>query len=150
MLKYSLLSDIHDGLYDSEIKPSKNNYKQLDSDLIGVPEQRHQQFTPYSELDEETQSLDDISKVIDLKYNDNISAEDDKYHQDAINHILTCPACRREALEKMELDYKEDFVSLPSLKNADDQVFDIVIYVLTGVFFIFILNLFLKLGKLLK
>ena len=151
MLDYAMLTDIDDDFYDVKVrkaKVEKNDYDTIVGDITGSMD-KHYDYTPYPSLDYDSNELDKITKNIDLKYNNNnVSAEEDD-HEVFMAHVLECPECRAELLMKLKQDYREDF-SMTGNRSVDDQVFDIIIYVLTGIFVLFVLNLFLKLGKLIK
>ena len=152
-LSYALLSDIDSNFYDVTAKKQveTNDYDKIVGNLAGTMDSR-QEYTSYPALDGiSTDDLDKITGDIDKKYNKNLEEETHNVYMD---HVLNCPECRKEVLRILqEKEYgapktsggNEEF-TLPE----NDQIFDIIIYILTGVFVLFTLNMFLKLGKLIR
>jgi uncharacterized protein YbaR (Trm112 family) len=152
-LSYALLTDIDDNFYDVNAKKQveTNDYDKIVGNLTGTMDTR-QEYTSYPALDGvSTEDLDKITGDIDKKYNKNLEEDE---HNVYLDHVLNCPECRKEVLRILQ--QKEYGTPKPSGAREEftlpenDQIFDIIIYILTGVFVLFTLNMFLKLGKLIR
>ena len=61
-----------------------------------------------------------------------------------LNHISKCEKCRKFIIKKFNIQPEN-----PEQKNREEML-DIAIYILTGVFVLFLLDSFMNLGKYLK
>jgi hypothetical protein len=61
--------------------------------------------------------------------------------EDIIRHCLKCKNCRKKLIEAFKINNEQ---------NKTDELLDIVIYALTGVFVLFLLDFFIKIGKIVK
>lgn len=60
---------------------------------------------------------------------------------DIIDHVKYCDVCRKS----LELEFHED-----SPYDIPEHVVNAIIYIITGIFILFLLDIFVKLGKMLK
>ena len=79
------------------------------------------------------------------KENFNSKPMTDMNCEEIIKHALGCPSCKQMLIEQFQ---KDDSLTLKSKQNNDSL--DIIIYTLSGIFLLFLMNTFIKLGRSLK
>ena len=167
-MNYASLDEIYD---TKTLQVRKNNYnevmknltqknkrdQQMASEHIGEPRAASRsKYTTYSKVEnftnEEpnyTSELDQLTKSIDTKYNkqsDTIRVKPDEESECIrfLDHISKCEKCRNFIIKKFNIQPEN-----PEQKNREEML-DIAIYILTGVFVLFLLDSFMNLGKYLK
>lgn len=98
-----------------------------------------------TELDQ--MNLDDLEKMIDSynKPEKKVTPTSKSTCDNFLEHIKTCKSCRAYVME----NFASKTVKSDSDKNREEML-DIAIYILTGVFILFLLDTFMGLGKFLK
>jgi len=76
---------------------------------------------------------------------ENFSMASDNSCQSFIEHARSCPGCAKKILDMLQSDEDKKM----RYKQNNDSL-DIIIYTLSGVFLLFLMNTFIKLGKSLK
>ena len=92
-------------------------------------------------------NLDDLEKMIDTydKPQKKLSSTTRSSCDNFLEHIKTCKSCKAYVME--------NFTSIPKKSESDknrEEMLDIAIYILTGVFVLFLLDSFMNLGRFLK
>jgi len=62
-------------------------------------------------------------------------------------HLSKCSKCRKYVMEKFQIEKQE--VSIAK-KSTRDELLDIAIYIITGIFILFLLDIIVRLGKNLR
>ena len=162
-MNYASLNEIYD---KNILEMRQNNYDVVIKNLIEqnkrqgyIENDEHKpaginrtKFTTYQKVENYTNELDELEKLIDKKYNKpSEKTEEIKFEMKEENnclkildHISKCEKCRKFIIEKFEIKSED-----PKEKSKEEML-DIVIYILSGVFVLYLLDSFLSLGKLLK
>ena len=92
-------------------------------------------------------NLDDLEKMIESynKPTTRVTPSSKSSCDDFLEHIKTCESCRAYVTEKFSVAPEKT----ESEKNREEML-DIAIYILTGVFVLFLLDTFMNLGRFLK
>jgi hypothetical protein len=125
-----------------------NLYKKNDSMLTKMPEKDN-------DIDEtilKDRNLTKISEPIDKNNapyeNYYINAKEKMENKNCdkfLEHFLQCNECKKKIDNILNINQKKTFVE--SFKNIDDNYLDIFVLILTGIFIIFVLDCFVRLGK---
>jgi len=161
-----------DEIYDTQtLQVKKNNYNEVMKNLtqknqrdqrmsaenVGEPQAASRSsYTGYgkienftSEQPNYTNELDQLTQSIDKKYNKEPEVIQIKEDEESeclrfLSHISKCEKCRNFIIKKFNIQPEN-----PEQKNREEML-DIAIYILTGVFVLFLLDSFMNLGKYLK
>ena len=98
----------------------------------------------YEDLDELYKEEETEDSVLESFQN---STEDSNGCGHLIKHLANCPKCRLY-LEKYF--GKQESIQRYIAKKREDQFLDIAIYIVSGIFLLFLLDIFVRLGKFLK
>jgi len=157
-----------DDVYNSD--KDENDYGLIVNNILNVndePGLKKDNFTRFNPVDDQSNelnysnldnsNLDDMSKLIEKKYNKKKTAEKKKVKEIKIEnkenfkneieqceqfleHLSKCSRCRQFLIKKFKLD-----------KNPEDikreQYLDLAIFTLSGVFILFLLDIVLNFGK---
>ena len=168
-MNYASLSEVYDA---PTIKERENKYNNIIKDLVqdnsrqGYVEKNTQipggiqrsKYTMYQNVENFSNSLEEdkiiknIENKIDRDYNQPEPQKEyitlkDTEESDCLkflDHISKCEKCRNFIIKKFKLT-----AETPERKNRQEML-DIAIYILTGVFVLFLLDSFMSLGKYLK
>ena len=163
---YANLEDVYN---PETLKRQENQYKKIVSDISsfnrrsGVKDYsyttkrspRKESFTDkvvpvnMTKVDEvDNMNLDDLEKMIDnhsRKQQKKVTPTSKTSCDNFLEHIKTCKSCRAYVMEKFAVSPEKS----ESDKNREEML-DIAIYILTGVFVLFLLDTFMNLGRFLK
>ena len=168
-MNYASLDEIYD---TKTLQVKKNNYneimrnlteknsrdKRMTSENMGEPQgMSRSDYTTYSKVENFTDEiepsyeneLEQLTKSIDKKYNkepQHIIVKEDEESECLrfLSHVSKCEKCRNFIIKKFNIQPES-----PEQKNREEML-DIAIYILTGVFVLFLLDSFMNLGKYLK
>ena len=158
-MNYASLDEIYDS---NTLQVRKNNYNEVMKNLTEknkrdqkmVSENRGEPKAAgrsgyYSKVENYTNELDQLEKLIDNKYNKEPETIQIKQDEESeclrfLDHISKCEKCRNFIIKKFNIQPEN-----PEQKNREEML-DIAIYILTGVFVLFLLDSFMNLGKYLK
>ena len=168
-MNYASLSEIYDAPI---IKEQENKYNDIMKNLVDhnqrqgyVADNTHvpagiqrSKYTTYQNVEnfsnssEDDKILKDIETKIDREHNQPEPQKEyitlkDTEESDCLkflDHISKCEKCRNFIIKKFKLT-----AETPEQKNREEML-DIAIYILTGVFVLFLLDSFMSLGKYLK
>lgn len=160
---YASLDEIYD---KNTLEMKQNNYDEVIKNLIEqnkrqgyIENDKHEpaglnrsKFTTYQKVENYTNELDELEKLIDEKYNKpdekpqeiKIKMKEENDCLKILDHISKCEKCRKFIIEKFEINPKD-----PKEKGKEEML-DIVIYILSGIFVLYLLDSFMSLGKFLK
>ena len=144
------------GKDDSSLK-NKNNYQNIHKNIVNYNKQYSdkelEEFIPNisNTIDAYNNGVTDNfyndDEIIDLpETNKNKKEENNKCTNcnDFIKHIINCPKCKM-FLEKY---YSKKSNIVP--EKREDKFLDIAIYVMSGIFILVLLDIFVRLGKFVK
>ncbi len=121
-----------------------NVYKKDDSMLTAMPKQ-----TDDNPVILNDRSLTTVSTPIDNLKEDYMNAKKDivekRSCEGVLDHILECQECR-DKINKI-LGGTDNRMMVESFGNMNDNIMDVIILILLGIFIIFILDCFVRLGK---
>ena len=168
-MNYASLDEIYD---TKTLQVKKNNYNEVMKNLThkntrdekmrtentGEPKGiSRSKYSKYSKVENFTDDfepnygneLDKLTQSIDTKYNkepEHITIKEDEETECLrfLSHISKCEKCRNFIIKKFNIQSEN-----PEQKNREEML-DIAIYILTGVFVLFLLDSFMNLGKYLK
>lgn len=134
-----------DEIYESNVlEIKKNQYNDIIKNITNqnyYDEKPDEKFlySKYPTPKKKTNKIKEIKVQEDVKenYENYVDTECDNF----LEHILTCEKCKEYILQKYNM--KDNSI------NNDDML-DVAIYILTGIFVLFILDSFISLGKFLK
>jgi len=104
--------------------PSPHTKQQEQEQPNGLAYQYYQDFLPFDD-DEDYDSDDELD------------------HVSVLNHIKNCEVCQKQIV-------RERFGENNNPLNVSDNVLDILLYTITGIFILFLLDIVLRVGKSLK
>lgn len=141
-------------LYNYGEQPESNLYatykKQPASKNLYSTYNRPENFN--NNLEQQQQQVQYIESQLDNSSNqrehETITLDTDNNENDCLkflDHLSKCKKCRDFIIKKFNLTEQDD----PSIKRKDEML-DMAIYILTGVFILFILDSFISLGKYIK
>jgi hypothetical protein len=162
----ALISEV----YGVDYIKNQNDYKQIVNDIVKnknktfdnpEPDRFKSQVQSYEQtndnyfnLNSEDELIRKIEQKIIKKEQKNETQKNGKNKQmkenftdldsdceDIIRHCLKCKNCRKKLIEAFKINNEQ---------NKTDELLDIVIYALTGVFVLFLLDFFIKIGKIVK
>ena len=157
---YANLEDVYNPV---TLKRQENKYKKIVSDISSFNRRSGQRDYSYStrrspmkesftnkvaKVDNvDNMNLDDLEKMIDSysRPSKKVIPSSNSSCDDFLEHIKTCKSCRAYVTEK--------FAVTPEKSESDknrEEMLDIAIYILTGVFVLFLLDSFMNLGRFLK
>ena len=161
-MNYASIEEIYDqpvlqqrqNSYDYIINNLVKSHKSEPSKNIAAP-LGDSKYTTYKKVENFSNNLEEdvlkkIEDKIDTEYNkpkkQYITIEDNEDIECAkfLEHISKCKKCRDFIINKFDLTPKD-----PASKNREEML-DIAIYILTGVFVLFLLDSFMSLGKYIK
>lgn len=162
-MNYASISEIYNqptlserkNSYDYIIKNLTNTQKSEPSKNIPLPIGDNR-YTTYKKVENFSNSLESdtvkaIEDKIDREYNNPekqyitmMTKEEDIECANFLNHIAKCEKCREFIIKKFNLTPKT------SADKNREEMLDIAIYILTGVFVLFLLDSFMSLGKYIK
>ena len=168
-MNYASLDEIYD---TKSLQTKKNNYNEVMKNLTqknvrdtkmraentGEPKGiSRSKYSRYSKIENftdgaepnYTNELDQLTQSIDKKYNqepEHITVKESEETECLrfLSHISKCEKCRNFIIKKFNIQPES-----PEQKNREEML-DIAIYILTGVFVLFLLDSFMNLGKYLK
>jgi len=161
-MNYASISEIYD---KPVLEQRQNSYDYIIKNLVkpqkSEPNQRvpaplgDSRYTTYKRVENFSNNLEEdvlkgIEDKIDTEYNkpekQYITMEEDEDVECGrfLEHIAKCKKCREFIIKKFNLTPKTS-----ADKNREDML-DIAIYILTGVFVLFLLDSFMSLGKYIK
>lgn len=147
-MSYAFIEDVYDNKLSSNLD---NDYDQIVENILGVkPTQLYnlttkESVSDYSNINEikekkvEKKIKKKVENVVKVKkeHFDDISI---KECEDFLNHLEKCQRCRMFLIKKFNLDKKPDDIKR-------EQYLDIIIFALSGVFVLFLLDIVLNFGK---
>lgn len=157
---YASLEEVYNPIL---LKKQQNKYNKIVSDISSFNkrsgrkdysmttryEPKKESFTNnIAKIDNvDNMNLDDLEKMIDSysKPGKKVIPSSRLSCDNFLEHIKTCKSCRAYVMEKFSISPEKT----ESEKNREEML-DIAIYILTGVFVLFLLDTFLNLGKFLK
>lgn len=145
-MSYAYIEDV----YDNKLSNLDNDYDQIVENILGIkPSQKYNlttKDTPMNfsnEIKEKKQKVEKVKKVEKIKEsfdnNDVSTRECEKF----LNHLEKCQRCRIFLIKKFNLDKKPEDIKR-------EQYLDIIIFGLSGIFVLFLLDMVLNIGKNLK
>ena len=169
-MKYSLLEEVYK---DTDIISKQNNYNNIVNDIIKNKNTRfdnnynrfdnqyikedkkymgieynnskksnYNSYSEYANYTNEPHEEEILAKQIEEKISKRENfTQQNECNDEFLKHCLTCDKCKQKILK-----YLKDNNQIDNIKN--DEILDIVIYALTGIFILFLLDFFTKLGKL--
>ena len=169
-MNYASLSEVYDAPI---IKEQENKYNDIMKNLVQHNERQgylegnthepvgiqRSKYTTYQNVENFSNSLEgdkiikDIETKFDREYNQPEASRGeyitlkDTEESDCLkflDHISKCEKCRNFMMKKLKLTPET-----PEQKNREEML-DIAIYILTGVFVLFLLDSFMSLGKFIK
>jgi hypothetical protein len=159
---YASLEEVYD---KNTLEAKQNDYDDVIKNLIDqnkrqgyIETEKHEpsgldrsKFTKFQKVENYTNELDQLEKLIDTKYNKPEEPQEIKINMKEepdclkiLDHISKCAKCRQFIIEKFEIKPED-----PKEKSKEEML-DIVIYILSGVFVLYLLESFVNLGKFLK
>jgi len=154
-MSFAFLSDVYNDNKDD------NDYGLIVNNILNVDKEPglKKEFTRFNPVDDQSNelnysNLDDMSKLIEKKYNEKKENEGQKKNEgqkenfeneikqceNFLEHLEKCSRCRQFLIKKFKLD-----------KNPEDmkreQYLDLAIFTLSGVFILFLLDIVLNFGK---
>ena len=145
--------------YKNEDTPISNYNKNLEQDLYDSQSISNMDIEIESEDEEDDKEFELIdeedlhSEAISYDDEDNEQIEDLQYlndkknmHKRLTNKITTSLRNNRKNKKKTLENYKDLNYEIPN-NNGKENLYDIIVYVITGIFIIFILDLFVRMGR---
>ena len=143
-MSYAFLDDVYDTRISSNLD---NDYNEIVQNILGVSPSRKYNLTKKEEPKDFTNKVEEVQEVEEVqiktqekkieKFNNEPTIKD---CEDFIRHLEKCRKCRMMLIKKFKLD-----------KNPEDykreEYLDIVIYGLTGIFLLFLIDIILNFGK---
>ena len=138
--------------YDYIIKNLLNSDNRSNKNIPDPSMSNKSKYTTYKEIEnfENKYNIDKIDEIVDKIENTEkkdeikINMNTDNSCLEFLDHISKCEKCRNFILKKMNLKSKTEEDMLK------ENMLDITIYILSGIFILFLLNSFINLGKMLK
>ena len=162
-MPYASLSEIYGASFANSLqdKPTMNKYDEITNNIVN-----YNKDTQYSvegnknienfydidqenleNLDSDSDSDSDSDDEEEENYQDEpFGNQDSQYCNRFLYHLSICGKCREFIRKKFGSERK--IVEVPR-KSNQDEFLDIALYIITGIFMLFLLDLFLKLGKFL-
>jgi len=138
-MSYAFLDDVYDTRISSNLD---NDYNEIVKNILGVSPSNKYNLT------KKEQPKDFTNKVEEVKVEEKVEKKIENFKneptikdcEDFIKHLEKCRKCRMMLIKKFKLD-----------KNPEDykreEYLDIVIYGLTGIFLLFLIDIILNFGK---
>jgi len=125
---------------NNNTKPLSEKIEKEVENFVSDYSQNLENYDNFEELYDEGYEEEEIIEDFD---NDNDNDNDSNCGH-LIEHLSKCPKCRLY-LEKHF--GKQDNIQKYIKKKREDQLLDIAIYIATGIFILFLLDIFVRLGK---
>ena len=139
--KDNIYSDITNNIinYNKDTQYPENNIE----NFYDINEQKLDNIDNFNnEVESEAEDSDSDNEV---DYQDeNFEDLDKEYCNRFLYHLSICNSCREFIRKKFGVRRK---IVQIARKNSKDEILDIALYIITGIFMLFLLDLFLKLGK---
>jgi formylmethanofuran dehydrogenase subunit E len=169
-LNYASLTEIYD---KGQVKRRENDYTKIVENLIQKNNRRNQKVSnnvkniKYNDIEKQDYGLpnrqkystypkvekytndyrvldNSIKKMESKKKNEYLNVDETEECLRIFSHLSKCSKCREYIMKKFNVQEKT-----PEEKNKEEML-DILIYILTGVFVLFLLDSFMKFGKIFK
>ena len=139
-MSYAFLEDV----YETRMSNLDNDYNEIVKNILGVSPSNKYNLTKKEQPKDFTNKVEEVEKEeikIPEKKIENFNNEPSiKDCEDFIRHLEKCRKCRMMLIKKFKLDKNpEDY--------KRDEYLDIVIYGLTGIFLLFLIDIILNFGK---
>ena len=122
-----------------------NKYKNITNNIINY--NNDDNIEKFYDIDDSNlDNLDDFDYSDDefIEEKENFNNTDNFNCNKFLYHLSVCEKCRNFAKKKFHNPNK--IIKIPR-KNKSDEILDIALFIISGIFLLFLLDIFLKLGK---
>lgn len=153
-MSYAFIEDVYN---TNRISNLDNDYNQIVENILGIKPSNKYNLTKKIDVQDFSNKVPEVEEIEKVKKVEEVKVEHEKSEiknkkenfnnepsykdcEDFLRHLEKCQRCRMLLIKKFNLDKKpEDY--------KREEYLDIVIYALSGVFLLFLIDIILNFGK---